>query len=183
MKQAEEKSSNGSDPEPIDWRTLGAVNPVQNQGSCGSCWAFSSAAALEGSYFVKHKQLYKLSEQQMVDCDDISHGCNGGLEVFAFVYAKTHPIEEEKDYPYVAKDDTCTADEKKGVVSSETWTELYPGVESQLLEALEEKPTCVSVAAGNIYFQLYTSGILDTESCTGGLDHAVTAVGWGMEGD
>lgn len=183
MKPAEEKSSNGSDPEPIDWRTLGAVNPVQNQGSCGSCWAFSSAAALEGSYFVKHKQLYKLSEQQMVDCDDISHGCNGGLEVFAFVYAKTHPIEEEKDYPYVAKDDTCTADEKKGVVSSETWTELYPGVESQLLEALEEKPTCVSVAAGNIYFQLYTSGILDTESCTGGLDHAVTAVGWGMEGD
>ena len=60
---------------------------------------------------------------------------------------------------------------------------MYPGVESELLEALEEKPTCVSVSAGNIYFQLYTDGILNTQSCTGGLDHAVTAVGWGMEGE
>ena len=46
----------------IDWRTLGAVNPVQNQGACGSCWAFSSAAAMEGAYFVKHGSLHKLSE-------------------------------------------------------------------------------------------------------------------------
>jgi len=44
-----------------------------------------------------------------------------------------------------------------------------------------EKPVCVSVAAANIYFQLYTGGILNTESCTGQLDHAVTAVGWGTE--
>jgi len=119
----------------------------------------------------------------MVDCDDISLGCNGGLEVFAFVYAKKHPIEEEKDYPYVEKQESCTADESKGVVSSETWVELYPGVESELLEALKEKPTCVSVAAGNSYFQLYTSGILNTANCTARLDHAVTAVGWGVDGE
>lgn len=166
----------------IDWRTLGAVNPVQNQGACGSCWAFSSAAAMEGAYFVKHGSLHKLSEQQWVDCDDICYGCNGGLEVFAFRYAKLDAaIEKLEDYPYVAKDESCKYEESKGFMNTDTWAELYPGVENELLVALESKPTCVSVNASNLYFQLYTSGILNTESCTGQLDHAVTAVGWGTE--
>ena len=69
----------------------------------------------------------------------------------------------------------------KGKVSSESYAELYPGVESELKAAIMEKPTCVSVAAANIYFQLYTGGILNTTSCTGQLDHAVTDVGWGTE--
>lgn len=122
----------------IDWREHGAVNPVQNQGSCGSCWAFSSAAAMESAYFIKHGHLYKLSEQQWVDCDDVCLGCNGGLEVFAFRYAKFDSIEELKDYPYVAKQDNCTADASKGVMKTDVWAELYPGVESELLAALEK---------------------------------------------
>ena len=65
-------------PASVDWRTKGAVNPVKNQGQCGSCWAFSATAAVEGAYAIKTGNLLSLSEQQLVDCDTQSQGCNGG---------------------------------------------------------------------------------------------------------
>lgn len=49
-------------PEKVDWRTEGAVNPVQNQAACGSCWTFCAAAALEGAHKIKKGDLLKLSE-------------------------------------------------------------------------------------------------------------------------
>ena len=75
----------GSLADSVDWRTKGVVNPVQNQASCGSCWAFSSIAAMESSHAIQTGELLKLSEQQFVDCSKGGNeGCNGGLEVWAF---------------------------------------------------------------------------------------------------
>lgn len=34
-------------PPEVDLRKDGVVSDVKNQGSCGSCWAFSAVAALE----------------------------------------------------------------------------------------------------------------------------------------
>jgi len=89
-------------PASIDWRNKGAVNPVKDQAQCGSCWAFSTVASLEGRNAIKTGKLQSLSEQQLVDCDraDGNQGCNGGDMGTAMTYIEKNPLESEGDYPY-----------------------------------------------------------------------------------
>jgi C1A family cysteine protease len=102
--------------EEIDWRKEGAVNAIQNQGSCGSCWAFSAVAAIEGAHWRHTKELGKFSEQQLVDCAFLGGygnlGCSGGLMDSGFQYAIDHALDTEEQYPYTAKRGTCVSEEK-----------------------------------------------------------------------
>merc|ERR1712086_626755 len=91
-------------PATVDWTTKGAVNPIKNQGQCGSCWAFGTVASVEGINAIKNKKLVSLSEQQLVNCDvdggDL--GCKGGLPDNAFKYVESTGLTTESNYPYTS---------------------------------------------------------------------------------
>jgi len=165
----------------IDWRTKGVVNPVQNQGQCGSCWSFSAVGALESAYAIKTGTLAKLSEQQLVDCSTSfgNAGCNGGWMDNAFEFYETTPAVTEASYAYTAKDGSCQAggDAVTTVTSHHDVTENSP---SALVAALNVGPVSVAVNAGSMGFQLYSSGIIKL-FCGTNLDHGIVAVGYGTE--
>ncbi|CAH1174077.1 unnamed protein product [Phaedon cochleariae] len=174
----------GAAPESIDWRTKGAVLPIRDQGQCGSCWAFSTVASVEGQAAIKSGSQIPLSQQQLVDCATYEYhnsGCDGGYMLRGFEYIRDHSLESEADYPYTARDERCKAnDRRKGIVEL-TGYKTVPATEESLKEAVGTIGP-ISVAVNSIPWRHYGGGVFNNNACTGlELDHGVTAVGYGTE--
>ena len=58
-------------PRTLDYRTVGAITPVKNQGSCAACWAVSSTEAIESAFFLKYNHLQIFSIQQTTQCSTL----------------------------------------------------------------------------------------------------------------
>ncbi|XP_034910305.1 cysteine proteinase COT44 [Populus alba] len=170
-------------PESVDWRAKGAVNPIKDQGSCGSCWAFSTVAAVEGINQIATGELISLSEQELVDCDrTYNAGCNGGLMDYAFQFIINNGgLDTEKDYPYVGDDDKCDKDKMKTkAVSIDGFEDVLPFNEKALQKAVAHQPVSVAIEASGMALQFYQSGVF-TGECGTALDHGVVVVGYGSE--
>lgn len=69
-------------PDYWNWADHGIVQPVQDQGSCGSCYAFAAIGVIESSMCRFHGKCVKLSEQEAMEC---TRGCNGG-KMWIFIH-------------------------------------------------------------------------------------------------
>jgi C1A family cysteine protease len=163
-----------------DWVDKGGVTGVKDQGSCGSCWSFSTTGAIEGAYFLKTGSLVSFSEQQLVDCDIDGQdaGCNGGLMDNAFAWIKSNGgLCKEEDYPYKAVQNSCTpCTEVEGSAVS-SWVDVE-STDAAMMSALDQQTVSIAIEADQRDFQQYSGGVL-TASCGSNLDHGVLAVGYG----
>nr|P84346.1 RecName: Full=Mexicain [Jacaratia mexicana] len=166
-------------PESIDWREKGAVTPVKNQNPCGSCWAFSTVATIEGINKIITGQLISLSEQELLDCEYRSHGCDGGYQTPSLQYVVDNGVHTEREYPYEKKQGRCRAKDKKGPKVYITGYKYVPANdEISLIQAIANQPVSVVTDSRGRGFQFYKGGIYEGP-CGTNTDHAVTAVGYG----
>ncbi|KAF3336332.1 vignain-like protein [Carex littledalei] len=168
-------------PDFVDWRQNGAVTLVKNQGPCGSGWAFSTIAAVEG-ITDKKKRLVSLSEQQLVDCNKDNHACKNGSVDRAFVYIrKNGGITTEANYPYTAEEGTCHPSNRFHV-SIDGYHNVPRNNEKALMNAVANQPVSVAIEAGGAPFKNYRTGVF-SGPCSTQTNHAVTIVGYGAESD
>ncbi|CAG9537696.1 unnamed protein product [Cercopithifilaria johnstoni] len=170
-------------PTKFDWRTKGVVTPVKNQGSCGSCWAFSVTGNIEGLWAIKTGELISLSEQELIDCDIIDNGCNGGLPINAFREIKRMGgLEPEDKYPYKGKNETCHLVRRNIAVSIDDGVEI-PRNETVMKAWIAQRgPISVGIDAELLAY--YKGGILHptrSRCPPSRINHGVLITGYDVE--
>ncbi|RLI92787.1 MAG: hypothetical protein DRO89_01425, partial [Candidatus Altiarchaeales archaeon] len=101
-------------PSSFDWRDKDGKNwltPVRDQGSCGSCWAFSAVGAVEAKYNIVQNNTDldpDLSEQYLVSSCSGAGDCGGGWHESALEFIKEVGISDEDCFPYQASNSDCS---------------------------------------------------------------------------
>lgn len=173
-----------------DWRDHNGVTVVQDQGACGSCWAFGTVATFESLLLLKQNLTTDLSEQFLMACNTEGWGCNGGWWAHDMLMNPGAVLEE--DFPYIASDVSCGGPYNYPY-QLPGWSyvdggDRTPSVENIKQAIYEYGPICAAVYAGDA-FQSYTSGVFDRNeapsngffSCCASpskVNHAITLTGW-----
>ena len=166
--------SAAANPTSVDWRTKGAVTPVKDQGQCGSCWAFATTVATEGSTYLgsNSTKLISLSEEQILACDtkDGNAACNGGDQLPAMQWLMTVPGQcSEADYPYTSgggnSPKTCKTTCAPAAVITAAF-EVPKEDQTALETAIAGRPISLSVDASSNAWQNYGGGVCE---CPGAL--------------
>lgn len=172
-----------------------------SQRRCGSCWAFTAAATVEGNYNKKYNrkfyELLILSPQQILDCDkNGGDGCNGGYPNLAYPYLKEHALATYDEYPYQARQGTCQENKFRGLArvtgfeyctnDKDEGEKIIPCNKNLYLSIFAKGPVALGMDSTSRKFRFYNSGVVtvDNSDCNYA-NHAVTGVGYfnGNEGE
>lgn len=123
----------------------------------------------------------------VVDCNPWAWGCDGGATAYIVRnWMAPYGVKNilAADYPYItASNASCNPTNAPRVAVGPTSQIDISGAGEVYVSNLQIRPVVVRIAAGNNYFRYYSSGILNDSNCwcTGRIDHAVLAVGYGVE--
>jgi len=159
------------------------LQPVENQGSCGSCWDFSGSDAC-GMALLKAGKIKAddlISKQYTLDCYN-NGGCNGGWPEEVTKHAKSVGLPLASVYgPYKAREGSCKSIPAESLLKIVDYG--YVGSESGVppTQAIKDAmvkfgPISVAVAADSSFNNVGPSTIISGSN--GGINHAVILIGW-----
>jgi cathepsin F/cysteine peptidase B len=178
-------------PAKLDYTTTGGTSSVKDQGSCGSCWAFSAVQGVESAMFRATGSMPTLSTQQVISCDKTDGGCNGGDLPTAFDFIESDGgLDTDANYPDTSHRFGITGSCKSHGHAAKVTDYKYavPACEGGKCSSQDEDglkaslakngplSVCVNAESWNSYYGGVLSG-----SCSGAynkLDHCVQLVGY-----
>jgi C1A family cysteine protease len=176
-------------PSAFDWRNVSGnnyVTPIRDQGNCGSCWAFATAAGIESKALITFGQPgtnLNLSEQITLSCSGAG-SCDGGSVVAASNFLKNTGTNLESCYPYAAQNGICSSACSNWQTSAhkiEHWSYVSSGsppAPSVMKEAIYTNGPIVAVYDVYTDFFSYHSGVYSYVSGEYEGGHAILIVGW-----
>jgi C1A family cysteine protease len=76
-------------PTTTDWRDSASVkSEVKMQGSCGGCWAISTAQVIESHVYIQSGEWVSICASEIIACEPNTYGCDGGWPQDAYNYAE-----------------------------------------------------------------------------------------------
>jgi len=175
----------------IQWSEC--IKEIRDQGHCGSCWAHAASEVLSDRFCIASNGTVNvtLSPQEMVSCDWLDHGCNGGILTTSWLYLRLFGISTDDCHPYHSGDGSvewCPLFDWKCNDGS-TYKKYKASSFYYLLTINQIKTDIMTngpVETGfSVYddFMNYKGGVYKrtSDNFLGG--HAVKIVGWGKEND
>lgn len=139
---------------------------------------------MEGILKINSGYLISLSEQQILDCDNVDNGCSVGVDMeqaYTFII-KNGGLAAEDSYPYQAKEGTCNTSASP-IASIRDYVRVPANDEQSLMQAVAQQPVAVGILASP-EFKSYAGGVFDGPcevTSASDLNHAVTIIGYGTD--
>jgi cathepsin L len=179
----------GRIPDTFDLRP--SLTPIEDQGKCGDCWAFSLTALMRDGLALDGNDPGRLSQEWLADNSKEATGCNGG----GFQSAK-----DLVRYGQPAWDECPYTAGTTGTITARCPLDLAPAArisgwhmlgkrgqnptvrDIEAYMAMSGKPVVIAIAAGGGKWEDYAGGVYNGCKAARGTDHMMNIVGWDNEG-
>ena len=174
-------------PESFDARTQwgDVILPVRDQESCGGCWAFATAETAGDRLGILGCGKGNLSPQDLISCDYLDSGCNGGSSPTAFTYLTYVGITTETCLPYasasgIAPSCPTVCNDNSTIIRYKSDSFTYVSATMMQSELYNNGPFKVGFYVYDDFYD-YESGIYSSLYGEYLGAHATLLVGWGVE--
>ncbi|KAL4718523.1 hypothetical protein ACJJTC_004311 [Scirpophaga incertulas] len=156
---------------------------------CGSCYAFTAAAAVESAMFINSSfiNMVEVSEQAIIDCSwrfgkNSNNGCDGGNLVTTLSWIKSKGIPYKYQYGrYLAMEGLCHAYNLTKLAHVKDYCKVQNNTNTIKKILRKRGPLLVAISTSPKTFAFYSRGIYYDKNCNTTVpNHAMLLVGYGQ---